>query len=494
MLVFQTVSLSLSVITKPGVKERRTVSMDEITNILQPGRLPQDIISDLKVKSVEVPEWADLLRAYEPTLHRIADDKVERKDKIRKDGSKERAARIYLGLEKLLVKRMTEFMFAIPVKRVYHNTEGNETRQQIARAIEAIYKYARIDSENIKRGNAYFASCEVFTIWYTVEKSNTLYGFPSKYKLKCKTYSPMEGVRLYPLLDELGDMLAMSFEYTRKVKDETVTFFETYTADRHYKWKQADGGWEAVDEASPIELKKIPGVYVCRPEAIYQGLIHIREEIEYTLSRNSDVIAYNSAPVLKIAGGVTGGEEKGESRRVYRVQNGGDVSYVSWAQSIEALKYHVETMLKMYWMQSQMPDISFDNMKSLGNIGYDARQMLLTDAHLKVGDESGPWMEAFEREASVIKEILKRMKPEWASEIDNIEIEHVISPFIQNDEDALIDRLQKGNGGKAIFSQLESIQMAGYSNNPQQTLEQIRQEDSESRQSRIQDVFGESAI
>ena len=468
--------------------------MDEITQILNSSRSSDDIITDLKIKSVELPEWSKLLEDYEPTLHKIVHDTDSRKDKIRSDGSKEVASRIHIGLEKLLVKRMTEFMFAIPVKRVYHNTEGNETRQQIAKAIESIYKYARIDSENIKRGNAYFAACEIFTIWYVVDKPNTLYGFNSKYKLKCKTYSPMDGVKLYPLLDELDDMLAMSFEYKKKVKDEEITYFETYTADRHYKWRQQGQRWEAVGMAEEIKLMKIPGVYSFRPFPIYYGLTRIRKELEYTLSRNSDVIAYNAAPVIKIAGQIKGEEDKGESRRIYRVENGGDVSYVSWSQAIEALKYHVETLLKLYWMQSQMPDVSFDNMKSLGNIGYDARQMLLTDAHLKVGDESGPWIEFFEREASVIKEFLKYMNTSWKNEIDNIEIEHIITPFIQNDETALADRLIKLNGGKAIMSQLESIQQAGYSSDAQATLEQIQKEEATASQSRISNILGEAGI
>ena len=468
--------------------------MDGITGIFSSSRSADDMINDLKEKSVDVPCWDKLLRLYEPTLHEIVFDTVTRKDKIRKDGSKEVASRIYVGLEKLLVKRMTEFMFAIPVKRVYHNIDGNETRQQIAKAIEAIYKYARIDSENIKRGNAYFASCEIFTIWYVVDKPNTLYGFNSKYKLKCKTYSPMDGVKLYPLFDDLGDMLAMSFEYKKKVGDEEITYFETYTADRHYKWKQQGKGWETVGTVEEIKLMKIPGVYAFRPVPVYHGLSRLRRELEYTLSRNSDVIAYNSAPVLKIAGQIKGEEDKGESKRIYRVENGGDVSYVSWSQSIEALKYHVETLLKLFWMQSQMPDVSFDNMKSLGNIGYDARQMLLTDAHLKVGDESGAWMEFFEREASVIKEFLKHMNESWKNEVDDIEIEHVISPFIQNDEDATADRLLKLNGGKPVMSQLESIRQAGYSNDAEATMEQIQKEDSMASQSRISNIFEESAI
>lgn len=463
--------------------------MDEITAILDSSRPITDIISDLKEKSVDVPEWSKLLNDYEPTNHRIVNDKENRRDKVKSDGQVERASRIHLGLEKLLTKRTTEFAFSIPVRRVFHNTEDNEKRQQIAKAIEAIYKYARIDSENIKRGNAYFASCEIFTIWYAVKKPNFLYGFTSKYKLKCKTYSPMDGVKLYPLFDELGDMLAMSFEYKKKVKDEEVTFFETYTANRHYKWKQQGGSWSIVTEPQIIKLMKIPGAYVYRPVPIYHGLTHIREEIEYTLSRNSDVIAYNSAPVLKVTGELVGDEDKGESRRLFRLKNGGDVAYVSWTQAIEALKYHVETLLKLFFMQGQMPDLSFENMKNLGNIGFDARQMMLSDAHLKIGDEAGAWIEFFERECSVIKEFLKFMNTDWKDEIDNVEVEHLLTPFIQNDEDSLINRCMKGNGGKAIFSQLESIRMAGYSNDPEETLKQIQEEDKVALQARMNSLF-----
>ena len=145
----------------------------------------------------------------------------------------------------------------------------------------------------------------------------------------------------------------------------------------------------------------------------------------------------------------------------------------------------------MFWSQSQMPDISFENMKSLGNIGFDARQTLLTDAHLKVGDESGAWIEAFERECSVIKAFLKSMNTSWEREIDNVEVEHVITPFIQMDEDAMTDRLIKQNGGKAIKSQLQTIREAG-SNNPEATLEQIQKEDAmdlQAKQSRMNGLF-----
>lgn len=446
------------------------------------------IIIKLKDKSVSVPSWDKLKKDYEPTLHSILSDTTVLKDKIRSDGQVDRSARIIVGLEKLHVRRMAEFTYSIPVKRVYSNIDDNDTRKQISKAIEAIYRNAHINSENIKRSTSLYASCEIFSVWYAVKKSNTLYGFQSEYKLKCKTFSPMNGVCLYPLLNEMDDMIAMSFEYTKKVNDKKITYFETYTEDKHYIWRQGidAGGWESVltqvtedgvvMNGEDIALMKIPGVYAWRSKPVYDGLSPIRAEIEYSLSRNSNVISYNSAPLLKVSGMSKGSEAKGEAYRIIRCEQGGDVSYVSWSQSIEALKYHVDTMEKLYWSQAQIPDISFENMKGLGNIGYDARQTLLSDAHLRIGDEKGLWIEFLERECNVIKAFLKIMNRKWETEVDNVVVDHIITPYVQNDELTEINKRMKANGNKPIESQLESIQKYGESDDAIATLKQIQVE------------------
>lgn len=447
------------------------------------------IIDELTCKDTAIPAWDDLKKDYEPGLHGIMHDSVGRKEKIREDGSIEKPARIPVGLEKLLVKRINEFMFALPVKRTYAGTEDNETRAAIMQAMEAIYKHARIDAENKRRGLSYFASCEVMTVWYAVESPNTLYGFPCKWKLRCKSYSPKGGVELFPYFDETDDLVALSFRYSKRVVDRDRVFFETYTADRHFKWMQGDAGWEEkVNEE--IRIGKIPGVYVCREEPVYKDLTPLREDIEYTLSRNSDVIAYNAAPLLKIIGQLIGREEKGESQRVYRMEAGGDMEYVAWAQAIEALSYQVQTEVNLFWSQGQMPDISFQNMKDLGDIGYDARQTLFMDAHLRIGDEAGAWVEALERECNIIKAFLKLMKVEWASEIDNVEVEHTVTPFQLKSEEAEINKYTKANGGKPVISQQESIQLAGLSADPTKTMETIRAEEAETARRNVESAMG----
>ncbi len=441
-------------------------------------------INALKKRTICVPLWSVLLKTYETSNHEVLTDTISLKDK--ENG--EKSSRIAIGLDKLLASRFNQFTFAIPVKREY-NKPSNDTQTAIISAIEKIYENAHIDTMNFKRGIAYYAACEMFTIWYTVKRENTIYGFPCKYKLKCKTFSPMDRVCLYPIIDELDDMIAMSFEYDKKVSDtKTITIFETYTEDRHFVWEKDNQGnsWEektahikedgTVESGEQIIINKIPGVYLWRPFPVYDGLGGIRHELEYSLSRNGNVISYNSAPIVKVKGGIIGKEKKGESSRIWRVESDGDISYVSWNQSQDAVINQTNTLLKLYWMLSQMPDISFDNMKGLGNIGYDARQTLFTEARLKITEESGAWKECFEREFNVIKAFLKQMNQSWANEIDNITCKHIISPYVPEDENNSINVRMKANGGLPVESQLESIIKLGQSKDPITTLKEIRKD------------------
>ena len=438
------------------------------------------VIRMLTLNKCNPNEWSNLVKLYEPSLHTIVEDKVRRKDKIKEGGLLEKAARIHIGLEKLLVSRMVNFMFAIPVKRIYHYDEKNDKQKQIVNALERIYKHARINRVNIERGKMLYAACEFFTFWYVVKTKHSLYGFESEYKVKCMNYSPMKGVDLYPLFDEYGDLKAMTFKSTIKKEDHEVKIVDTYTANYHAKWKydtSNDNGWVLETNEELLSINKIPGVYMLAPNPIYQDLDVFREEIEYKMSEGGDTIAYNSAPVIHVSGGIQGEEKKGESQRIIRTENGGSVSYVSWQQSIEAQKFHIETMHDLFFSMSQMADISAAKMMGLGNIGFDARKTIFTDPHLKVGEESGAWGETFEREFNVLKAILGQMNVEWQSEMDNIEAEHIITPFIQNEENTQIKNYMAANGGKPIISHLESIKLAGLSTNPESTLQAIQEDE-----------------
>ena len=166
------------------------------------------------------------------------------------------------------------------------------------------------------------------------------------------------------------------------------------------------------------------------------------------------------------------------------------MAYVSWQQSIEAIKHQIEILIDIYFMQAQLPDLSFKNMKSLGSIGFDARQTLLTDAHLKVGDEKSVIVEFLDREVNVVKEFLKSLNSKWKDKIDEIEVENVITPFIQNDVKALVELLVKATGGNAIMPVLEAIKQLGWTTDAQKWLDQIvAEEKKRSEVSSVKNVF-----
>ncbi|MDE6650433.1 MAG: hypothetical protein K2K45_10940, partial [Muribaculaceae bacterium] len=106
--------------------------MGEISDYVDFSGDPQSIITSLKQKTVSVPSWSVLRKDYNFKEHAIRSDHENLRDKVRKDGTVEKSSRLAIGLERLLVKRISEFMFAIPVKREYKNIDNNPIRQKIA--------------------------------------------------------------------------------------------------------------------------------------------------------------------------------------------------------------------------------------------------------------------------------------------------------------------------------------------------------------------------
>lgn len=449
-------------------------------------------IKRLKSKTVKVPLWDELVKEYDPSQHEIMTDMVTRKDKFRKGGV-DRAARITYGKQKLAVNQITQLAFTIPVRRVC--SPKNEVQEAQLKAIEAVYKKARIDAINLRRFKAYFGACEVATIWYVEPRQNNDYGFDSKYKLRCVSYSPMdekfsriEQGDIFPLFDEYGNLEALSFQFIHMEDDKEVTYFESYTADKKRVFIERKGGWEEQEEKS-VPIGKIQGVYAYRPLPIWEGTTNNIKEIEYTKSRHSDILKRNSAPVMKVVGQLLNETDlpaSDQAREVFQLKEGGNIDYVKPPIDHTATQAHILDLKNTIDEELQLPDLSVENVKTFGASGV-AREHLLTNAHLKIGDEQGDIIEYLDRECSVIKAFLKLMNPSW-TDIDDLEIEHEIVPFVMQDEAKEVETLVKATG-KSIMSQRTAVQRAGYTDDIDEELERIRKDEGADRQN---DLFNPS--
>lgn len=458
------------------------MTIEEILN--SEGTAAQKIAA-LKEKTINVPMWTGregLVRQYDPTKHPVM-NKAKYPDIVNADGFQP-VTRVTCDLQRLAVKRMTELVTGIPVKRVYQ--PENERQKEVATYLEKIFMKNRIDSVNIERCNMLFAGCEVMTLWYAVEQRHTAYGFPSDLKLRCRNFSPMFGDELYPLFDEYGDMIAMSVAYTRRNAREIVQYFDCYTATRHIKWSTQNGDWEAVED-EPITLQKIPCVYMYRPTPVWEDTSRIVYEIEWALSRNGNYLRENSKPLFVVFADeeVGYGKEKSpdkEFKAVAQYPANGKAEYVTWQQAVENLKFYVSELRNLFFTQLQLPDWSYEKMSQQALSG-ESRKQLFIDAQLKVKDESGRLIEFFDREVNVVKQFLKVMLGEsYAADIDALSVEVQITPFTITDEKDTIDKLLAANGGEPIISQREAIEQLGWSDDVDKTLQEIREQN-------VSDIF-----
>ena len=450
--------------------------METIAEILAQERI-EDIIEELKYKTVCLRPWAELEKEYNPKLHPVWTDKGYR-DVVKKNGII-RQCRIALGLQKLATKRMVELCFGLPAKRIYK--PQNEKQKLAAQIMEAIYQQNRIDSVNNERGRYLYAACEFATIWYTQEKPATYAGQPTTLRLRCKSYSPMDGTEIYPRFDEYDDLIALSLAYIRKKGDITTQYFETYTDTRHLRWKkEASGQWEEDMTPEEIYIEKIAGVYGYRSEPIWEDESPNVYEAEWTLSRNGNYLRKNLKPkwVVFTDENIKFGNERDTdvtSRDVLKYPKDAKAGYETWDQAIDSLKYHIETIRQNFFSQLQLPEMSSDAMKSMP-MSAESRKMIFIDGQLKVTDESGLWYDVFYREINVVKAFMKKMYPSLAKDIDALAVEVVITPYQIQDEAEKVN-IYTNATGKQVMSQRTAIERLNYVDDVDAELALIQQEE-----------------
>lgn len=447
--------------------------MQNIDEILQ--LAPAEAVKKLKSKAFTPPAWSDLVKEYDPAQHPVT-NKGKYPDNATPDGKLEEVTRITLNYQQLATKRMSELVCGIPVKRIY--SPEDDKQREASECLEAIFQRNRIDSINIERCNALFSGCEILSLWYTTEEDNKLYGFNSPLKIRCQTYSPREGAQLYPLFSE-GDLIALSIETTRTEDGDDIRYLDTYTRDRHIAYREGKGGWQVANEEE-IKLGKIPAIYCMRPTPIWEDTSRLVYEMEWALSRNGNYLRKNSKPIFAVFADeeVYFGDEKSENkeyRAVVQFPKGGNAGYLTWDQAIDSLKFYIAELRQSFFTQLQLPDWSYESMKSTPMSG-ESRKQLFIDAQLKVTEESGRLLEFYDREVSVVKAFLASLRPDLADAIEALPVEVVITPYQITEQRDTITELLAANGNKPLISHRESIEQLGWSTNASDTLEEIQKE------------------
>lgn len=456
-----------------------------------------DIIAELKSKRTTAhPDTRQAKKALDPKLHDINDpiirpDKrvkidngVDEADKVfrsAEDSSSfriEKVARVAVALQKLIINRAVSFCFGNPI--AYNATPETEGQEAVLKALNRVIYDNKTTSLNRKIARSVFGFKECAEVWYVQEKAkpHNTYGFPTKFKLRCALFSPMQGDTLYPYFDETGDLIAFSRSYSRIGSDKKrFDYFETYTDTEHWIWVNSASGFQVV-EGYPkrVAIGKIPIVYGYQSHFETQDVDILIDRLEKLLSNFADTNDYHASPKIFVTGQINGWSKKGEAGAVIEGEEGATMSYVSWQNAPESVKLEIETLLKMIYTITQTPDISFESVKGLGAISGIALKMLFMDAHLKVQDKKEVFDEYLQRRVNVIKAFIGLFNTELETDADLLEIEPEITPYMPTSELDEINMWLAANGNKPLVSQKASVKGANLTQDPDKDFEQIQQE------------------
>lgn len=495
---------TLDQLLQEGLQEGHATEMVAAVNELHNGRL------------LPLPDTKEINKQLDPKLHDVMDPTI-RKDKqvvvdpeaedygrvtdvnpnSERDGAIENTrpepvTRIALALQKLIREHAVSWTFGIPVQ--YNCKPENDLQKQVFEAIKRIYHDVKINTINRKVARHLYGNTEVAEYWYPVPaEKHKLYGFETPVKFKVAIFSPAFGDTLYPYFDVNRDLIAFSREFTRKDKDlQTRNYFETWTAQYHYLWscdvKQAGvktNNWELV-EGYPVAnaIGKIPVIYGSQPETEWQPVECLIERLEKLLSNFGDTNDYHASPKIFVKGHIVGFARKGDAGGIIEGDEGAEAQYLSWANAPESVKLEVETLLRMIYTLTRTPDISWEGVKSLGNISGIALKLLFMDADLKVQDKCEIWDDYLPRRNNVVKAYLKKANLQqqgWEEAADQLIMEPVVTPYTIEDEDGKVNRLTSANGGKAIASRKTSIEKLGWVEDADQELRDIEADEAAER-------------
>ena len=449
----------------------------------------------------EVPKVEDIKKQLDPTLHAVMDTNLRKDKRVKADEGEEsdgtrtitnrgvtkeiktkleKVSRIAIAYQELIVSRAVGFFFGIPVNYTTDTEEPKE--KEVHKAVQRIFHDAKEKYFNREISRELFSYTEVAELWFPVEleKTSKIYGFDSKFKLRVVSLKPSEGIELYPYFDATGEMLAFSRYYKAKEDDKDVEYFETYTAEQIFKFKKTDT-WETVtDEVGtyPIAnvLGKIPIVYGKQPEPEWQKVQNIIESDEELRSNFSDTNKYHASPTIVIRGKLEGFAKKGEAGKVIQVGQDAEAKYLEWSNASESVKTEHMMNREDIFSVTQTPDISFNNVKGIGNMGVAAQKLMFMDAHLKVMDKEEILGEYLQRRVNIVLAFIKQFSNAYADACDNIIISPEVTPYIMGDDKEVVSVISQAVSG-GFMSRRTAIEQYGAVQDNDREFEQIAEEE-----------------
>lgn len=290
----------------------------------------------------------------------------------------------------------------------------------------------------------------------------------------------------YPHFDDNDDLDGFIHKYQVRSTGSLRNSCTLWTADKIITATDELGGW--VRREVPNLFGKIPVVYadVFRPE--WDEVALLMDAREMRLSRMIDTNDYYGDPMLKtfdvadLPTKDTVGKELSftskihpETQQLYH----GDAEYLTWNGSQTSVDTELDQTKNELFSGSSTPDLSFDNLKGIGNLSGVARRFMLMDAIIKASDNMEVFGPVVQRCVSVVMAgICNITNIKYRPQLVNNQIDVEFGSILPEDLSETLQNLSIANGGKQINSQRTITAQSPFTDDLEAELQEMEEEES----------------
>ena len=399
-----------------------------------------DVTRAVAMMTCHSDKAASYLREYEVSTHKV----MEREDRAVKDKKGNflrwsKRNKIPIPYPKFINEISLVFLYGRPVKW----TQLSDGTDYAYSYYKDLMRDIRFDSCIREAKRAAGAEGVSAILYHVFRDENT-----NKPRLLLNVLSKKNNDDIYIIKDQYKRLRAFAWGYyLTEQGNRTVHHVDVYTADKIYRCKRGNIGWEVDTYDNPVG--KIP-VLLFEQDPEHSDVQPMIEKVENSESVEADVIDRFANPAMVATAQVLNSLPKQEEEaKLFILKEGGSLSYLTWNDASESKKNQFERLDKHILSKSFTPNIDFDNMKSLGNLSAKAIRKVMLLAVIKAEKHKEKHDGYMSRHASLMIAIMGNVLDYiHKAEFEKLNLGHEFQePFGDDVSDLLADISKQFNDG-----------------------------------------------
>ena len=441
----------------------------------------------------------ELISQWEPSKHKIFDKEVRPLKTIKVPSGlidpttgkqiytdkKVDVCRIAIPVQQSIVNMIVSFLLMneVTYKITNHGEKfkiTNGKQRQLYDALKHCFHDNKMRYFDKRLVRTVCKECEASELWYMETDENGKF----KGRIKCQLLSPTCGDKLYPHFTDTNDMDGFAREYyTYDELGTSFLHFDVYTDRYVYQYMNTEKGWELLS-VKPHGFTKIPIVYYRQDEAEWEKVQWAIERVETCVSNWGDTNDYFGTPKYFIQGDLKGFAEKGEQGAVFVGGKDTHMQVLSWDSSPESVKGEIAYLFNIIYSFTQTADISFENMKQLGNNTSGAAiRLMFTAPYMRADLKTEMYGEMFTRRCNIVANGICNtgayIKGIGQDVLESMDFEPVFKPYLPKNDVELLQLITSSNGGAKSTSNRRAIELNPINDDADKIEEEMKQEQQE---------------